>query len=189
MMTHEDTLRAILGADAQRVAALRTLQGLQIPQGAIGAGYIRAAVWDALCGLPPSPVEDVDILYYDPGDLSWDSETAIERRLHASLPALPWSARNQARMHLRNGDPPYRSVEHAMQHWLETPTCVAVRFDSHDNLEIIAPFGLDDLFGLRIRPAPQGERRAADYRARVTAKGWHERWPNVTLAMPVSCGP
>jgi uncharacterized protein len=184
MRSHEELLRAMIMADAQRLHALVVLRELQIPQGAIGAGYIRTAVWDALCGMRPSPVEDVDVLYYDPGNLSWEAETAIESRLQAVLPGLPWSVRNQARMHLRNGDPPYQSVEHAMRYWLETPTCIALYLEFSERLSIIAPFGLDDLFGLRIRPTPQGECHPERYRARVTAKRWHERWPGVTLELP-----
>ena len=136
---------------------------------------------DELCRLPPSPVADVDVLYHDPTNLSWDAETAIEARLHAALPGLPWSVRNQARMHLRKGDPPYHSVAHAMEHWLETPTCVAMRLEETGQLTIVAPFGLDDLFGLRIRPTPRGTLFADEYMSRVYAKRWHERWPDVEL--------
>lgn len=177
-----ERLTSIIGSRPGHVAALRAVRQLQAPQGAIGAGYIRGAVWDHLCGCGPTPADDVDVLYHDPSDLSWEAETALERRLRDILPDLPWSVRNQARMHVRNGDPPYASVAHAMEHWLETPTCVALRLEADDTVTVIAPFGLDDLFALRIRPPPRGKERMEAYRERLHRKRWHERWPGVEAA-------
>lgn len=176
-----DRLTSIAASGSDRLAALRAVRQLRAPQGAIGAGYIRAAVWDHLCGCRPSPVDDVDVLYHDPSDLSWDAETALETRLRDMVPGLPWSVRNQARMHIRNGDPPYRSVAHAMEHWLETPTCVALRLEDDDTFTVIAPFGLGDLFDRRIRPTPRGRQRLGAYRDRLDRKLWHEKWPGITV--------
>ncbi len=60
-----DRLTSIAASGSDRLAALRAVRQLRAPQGAIGAGYIRAAVWDHLCGCRPSPVDDVDVLYHD----------------------------------------------------------------------------------------------------------------------------
>jgi uncharacterized protein len=177
-------LQRILAHSPGRMEALRALRAVDAPQGMIGAGYIRAAVWDEVCGLPPTPVTDIDVLFYDAGNLSRERELDLERRLHDILPHLPWSARNQARMHERNGDRPYRSVEDALSFWLETPTCVAVRLERDDTLAILAPFGLEDLFSLRIAPTPAGARRAGDYATRVRAKNWHRAWPGVSIVWP-----
>jgi hypothetical protein len=99
-------------------------------------------------------------------------------------PALPWSVRNQARMHNRNGDGPYCSTADALRFWLETPTCIAVRRDNDGGLEIMAPYGLEDLFSMSIRPTPRGRVRKAEYLSRIQEKLWHERWPNVTVELP-----
>ena len=120
----------------------------------IGAGALRNLVWDHLHGIhPPREPADIDVLYYDDADLAKNTEQALEERLSALEPA-PWQIRNQARMHLRNGDRPYASVEDAMRHWLETPTCVALALGHDDRFRVIAPFGLEDLFAMRIRPTP-----------------------------------
>jgi len=34
------------------------------------------------------------------------------------MPDIRWSARNQARMHIRNGDPPYAGTTDALRHRL-----------------------------------------------------------------------
>jgi len=179
-------LRNILSADTGCLAALRCVRALCLPQGAIGAGLIRSAVWSRIAGRPAAAADtaDIDVLYLDRSDTSRQAEEAIERRLQAMAPALPWSVRNQARMHLRNGDEPYQSLEDALRYWLETPTCVAVRIDLSDRLEVIAPFGLDDLFAMRIRPTPRGRQRAADYRSRIETKGWETQWPQAVIELP-----
>ncbi|MCB1379898.1 MAG: nucleotidyltransferase family protein [Alphaproteobacteria bacterium] len=184
MFDLEERLRSILRRDSERMAALQALRGPGLPQAAIGAGYVRTAVWDAITGREHSPVADIDVLYFDPADLRRDAEAAVEGRLRDTLPDLPWSVRNQARMHLRNGDPPYRSVEDALAYWLETPTCVAVRLADDSRIEVIAPHGLDDLFALRIRPTPAGRRRAAEYRQRIANKRWTETWTEAVIEMP-----
>ena len=97
-------------------------------------------------------------------------------------PDAPWSVRNQARIHRRNGDRPYRSGEDALRHRLETPTAVAMRRTATGSLEPLAPFGLDDLFGLVVRPTPHARRhRLAAYGARMADKGWPSVWPKLRV--------
>jgi hypothetical protein len=94
---------------------------------------------------------------------------------------VPWSVKNQARMHLKNGDQPYQDTNDAMHHWLETPTCVAVALDDGGRLRLLAPYGLADLFNLVIRPTPAGLRRSADYNTRVAGKPWRQTWPRISV--------
>ncbi|MFO1123725.1 MAG: nucleotidyltransferase family protein [Hyphomicrobiales bacterium] len=181
MIPLEDQLRAMVMAAKGRPEALRAVRSLALPQGAIGAGYIRAAVWDSLSGQGNSEVDDIDVIYFDPATASPEADEMQEARLRGIVPQLNWSVRNQARMHRRNGDRPYTSVEDAMRHWLETPTCVAVSLDAAGHLHVIAPYGLDDLFGMRIRPTPRGRERKAAYLGRLQAKSWCSSWPGVTV--------
>ena len=180
----EDRLRTILRHAPGRMEALAAVAKVKLPQGAIGAGFVRSAVWDALTGRQATPVDDIDVLYLDPGDVSRDTEIRIEHTLDGILPGLPWSVRNQARMHTRNGDLPYHSMEDALRHWLETPTAVAVRLLARDDFEIVAPFGLDDLFAMRISPTPRGRERAAEYRKRIETRGWRAKWPEAEIELP-----
>lgn len=165
--------------------ALVTVRSLRLPDWAIGAGYIRSAVWDDLTDrVIATPSDDIDVLYFNAEDRDARHDEEIEAKLKKLRPGLPWSVRNQARMHIRNGDRPYHSTADALDFWLETPTCVAVRLDEHGNMHIIAPHGLQDLFSMRIRPTPRGRERPEAYRSRLEAKKWHEKWPNVVVDLP-----
>lgn len=168
--------------DHQRWRALGLVASLALPEGCIGAGFIRNMVWDRLHGrLSDCRDEDVDVLWHDPTCLDADTDREVELRLRSLAPDLNWSVRNQARMHLRNGDAPYLSVDDAMRAWPETATAVAA-LRHGDGCEIRAPFGLDDLMGLILRPASSEPRKIEAFKARVSAKQWLERWPRVRIA-------
>lgn len=142
--------------------------------GWIGAGFVRNAVWDALSGRAPdvAALADLDLVHHAPDA---PPDAGFEAALRAAR-ALPWSVVNQARMHAANGHAPYRDLADALAHWPEVATAVAARL-ARGRIEVLAPHGLDDLFGLIVRPTPA---HAADPRvplARLTAKGWARRWP------------
>ena len=158
---------------------LRQVHSLGMPDCWIGAGFIRNAVWDRLHGRPVGRLlGDVDVLWFAPDKAGPAEDQRLEATLRSLEPAVAWSVKNQARMHLRNGDAPYASTSDAMRFWPETATAVAVRQAERGGFEIAAPFGLADLFGLVLRPTPRfaGERRPA-YLERMKAKGWLETWP------------
>ncbi len=181
----DDDILALVAGDAWRMAVLGAVAGLGLPDCWIGAGFLRGAVWDRLHGYGSrTPLDDIDVVYFDPEALDPAAEAALERRLGARLPGLPWSVKNQARMHLRNGDAPYGSSAEALAHWLETPTAVALRLNHGGGLELLAPLGTEDLLGLVVRPTPHGRahrHRLAAYRARLEAKNWPAKWPKLRV--------
>lgn len=181
------TVVDILWNDAGAMAQLAALRSLELPDAWIGAGFVRNRVWDTIIGRATRRSEDdVDVVYYDAADPDGARENEIEARLAALVPGVIWQARNQRRMHLyrAKGDLPYRDTEDSLRYWLETPTAVAVRLTGDDRLEVLAPYGLDDLLNLTCRPTPAGLRRADDYRDRLTSKGWRQRWPEAIFLEP-----
>jgi len=181
----DSDILALVAADVWMMAALDAVAGLGLPDGWIGAGFLRGAVWDRLHGYTQgTPLDDIDVIYFDPEAPEPAAEAALERRLDARLPGLPWEVRNQARMHLRNGDAPYRSSADALAHWLETPTAVGVRLNDGGNPELLAPLGTKDLLALVVRPTPHArahKHRLAAYRERLERKNWPARWPKMRM--------
>lgn len=175
-----------LAARPRLAGPLRLLETLRLPDAWIGAGFLRNAVWDALSGLPPgsNPPGDVDVVWFDAARMAPEADEAIEARLRAVRPDLPWSVRNQARMAARNGDAPYADTRDAIAHWPETATAVAARWID-GAVEILAPHGLEDLLALRLRPTPAfgaSPAKRAIFAGRLRAKRWAGRWPGVCIA-------
>ncbi|OLU27044.1 nucleotidyltransferase family protein [Pseudomonas sp. PA27(2017)] len=182
-MRHFESLRALLRTDSLRWQVLQHVRALHLPDCWVAAGFVRSAIWDHLhgriaCSLPP----DIDVIWFDPDSALPEQDAELEAQLLQVDNRLNWSVKNQARMHLRNGDEPYASATDAMTHWPETATAVAVRLAADNELEIAAPFGLDDLFNLVLRPAGafQGEKRHL-FVERLQNKNWLKKWPGLTV--------
>lgn len=185
-MKYQETLQGLLLDDPIRMKALSAIQSLKLNDGWIGAGFVRDAVWDHLHGYKRRPISgDVDVVWFDSERCNPAYDSDLEEMLCQRFPEFDWSVKNQARMHQRNGNRPYLSTENALLYWPETATAVAVRIGETNFLEIIAPYGLDDLFELRLRPTPSFESEKLNiFRQRVAEKGWMERYPTLQFIIP-----
>lgn len=177
-------IQSILRQDALRWHVLGVVQALDLPDCWIGAGFVRNAVWDSLHGNASSPLtSDVDVIWFDAGF----ADAALDRKHEAALrriePRIAWSVKNQARMHVRNGDAPYASAVDAMRYWPETATAIAARRYGPEGCEIAAPLGCDDLMDMVLRPAGcfRAEKRSL-YDERLRTKDWMASWPLLRMA-------
>ena len=182
----EDLCRILTG-NASFMAILHAVREAALPHGCVGAGGVRSLVWDVLHGRPEWTMRgDVDVAYFDEADLFGSSQSAYLARLREMQPDVPWEVVNQAGVHLwyeRHfgfAVPPLASLEEAIATWPEYATCVAVRLTADDRLDIVAPWGLDDLFSMTVRHNPT-RASLAEYRRRIEAKRYAERWPGVTV--------
>ncbi|WP_340150083.1 nucleotidyltransferase family protein [uncultured Sneathiella sp.] len=181
MLLSEADILDLVRSDSFMMAALEAARALALPDWMIGAGFVRNKVWDHLHGYPGDGGQgaDIDLIYFDPLDISRETEKAHDDWLRQRLNA-DWSVKNQARMHIRNGRAePYRGSRAALSDWLETPTCVAVHLDAGGELSLIAPHGIRDLVELIVRPSLAGKQKPAAYQERLAAKNWQRRWPKL----------
>jgi hypothetical protein len=180
-------LEAIVRSSPLLMEVLAGLRDDGLPEGLLVAGALYNLVWNRLTGRPDlTGINDVDVFYFDPADLSYEAEDAAIRRLgrrFAHLP-LPVQVRNQARVHLwfpeKFGIPftPLSSAAEMLGRYASRTHSVGARLEPDDRLAIVAPFGLDDIFSFRIVPKyvlanrPAHEAKAA--RARSV-------WPELTV--------
>ncbi|MBF7144200.1 MULTISPECIES: nucleotidyltransferase family protein [Pseudomonas] len=182
-MNHLCQLQAMIGADPVRLEALRIVSTIGLPDCWIAAGFVRSAIWDRQHNRTYSPLpSDIDVVWFDKTRTDSAIDVEIENQLLSLAPSLNWSVKNQARMHVRNHDMPYSSVAHAMTGWCETATGVAVRLGVDDVIEVSAPFGLDDLFNLVVRPTARFQlEKKPIYLERVRSKNWLATWPSLKI--------
>ena len=160
---------------------LRHVRALNAPDCWVAAGFVRSLVWDRLHHRACSPLpEDIDVIWYDAGQNHELADHYLETSLSGMDAEVNWSVKNQRRMHTRNGDAAYESATQAMTYWPETATAVAVRLKPCDEIEIAAPFGLDDLFALVLTATPRfsGEKYPM-FLERANSKQWLAKWPNL----------
>ncbi len=177
----------MIRASAWMMDALAAARDLKLADWCIGAGVIRNLVWDSLHGkTEPSALSDVDVVYFDPSDLSPQKDHALQARLSAQRPAIPWEVTNQAAVHLwfeacfGHAVAPLGSLQEAVASWPEYATAVGVTLADDDALTLIAPYGLEDLFGMVIRRNP-ARVSLETYHERIRQKRYTERWPRVCV--------
>lgn len=183
-------LAAIVRADSGLMHVLTTVRGLGLNDWRVFSGAVYQSVWNAVTGRPAGyGIRDYDLGYFDP-DVSWDAEDAVIKRVAAAFqpPVRDMvEVRNQARVHLwfegRFGEP-YEALtgtDEALARFVAPAFAVGLRLEDDDTISLAAPFGLEDVFSLTIRPNPN----------RPLARGWDKavanataRWPELTIIQP-----
>ena len=187
MTAPPDRLGRLVRSTPWLLEALRADRDVDPPDWLVGGGVLRDLVWDHLHGRPePAPPRDVDLAFFDPTRLDPARDAEVEQALRARLPGVPWDAKNQAAVHTWYGRvfggevAPLTSSADGVATWPETATAVAVRLLDDDHIQVVAPCGLDDLFGLVCRRNPRRV-SVAHYRRRVRDKRIADRWPGVRI--------
>lgn len=190
-MSHlQARLADIVRADPGLMHVLTTVRGLGLSDWRVFSGAVYQSVWNAVTGRPAGyGIRDYDLGYFDP-DVSWDAEDVVIKRVAAAFDQ-PFrdmvEVRNQARVHLwfegKFGEP-YEALaetDEALARFVAPAFAVGVRLEDDDAISVAAPFGLDDVFSLTLRPNPR----------RGLARGWDRvvanaraRWPELTIIEP-----
>ena len=173
-MNYKEELIEIIKNDKWILDILQTVKDLELNDCWIGAGLVRNKVWDVKHGIARTELNDVDVVYHNSLNLSEKEDKAIEEKLKRIKPSIVWSVKNQARMHFRNNHSVYLDSENAISFWPETATSVAIRIDGNNEIEVIAPHGLDDLFNLIVKPTPNFDIKI--FEERIKEKQWNTIW-------------
>jgi uncharacterized protein len=192
-MSDAERLVAIVRASPRLMRVLEIVRELALPDWRIVSGAVYQTVWNAITGREPDyGIKDFDLFYFDASDLSYAAEDVVIRAAAGAFPAdlAPLvEVRNQARVHLWFEDhfgEPYSALgcsDEAISRFVAPVFAVGVRLEPDDCIDICAPFGLGDVFAMRIRPNP----------SRPLARGWEKvtasavaRWPELSIVQPAA---
>ena len=194
--TNEVMLEKLLRRNPAIFSILNRAPTLKLPNWYLGAGCIAQTVWNDLHGFAPNAhIKDYDLVYFD-SDLSYQAEDECIKRgqehfrdLHLNI-----EIRNEARVHLwyqqhfgkpleyvdASGKPSfsYGSMEDAISTWPTTATSIGVKLDEKGAFVAFAPFGLNDLFGMVVRPTKRGVPKEV-YLEKV--QDWTRFWPKLRV--------
>ena len=164
---------------------LTCAKSLNLPDWWICAGFVRSKIWDVLHGFNErTTIPDIDVIYYDRKSIEKSVEKEHEEILIRLQPTIPWSVKNQARMHSVNNTSPYTSSVDAISRFPETATALGVKLDVKNNVILTAPHGIDDVVNLRVKPTPffcgQKEQMKI-YEERIREKNWQVVWDKVEI--------
>ena len=187
IQTEQDIIRLIEN-DKWMMNVLQMAKSLELPDWWICAGFVRSKIWDTLHDYEAkTAMPDVDVIYYDSLHQDEIYEQSLETKLMNIDATIPWSVKNQARMHVVNNMPPYSSSVNAISKFPETATALGVTLDELNNVILTAPCGIEDVLSLQVKPTAhflKSKERLHMYKNRVIKKNWQSKWPNITITYP-----
>jgi len=186
-MERQDELIDILRGNEELMQVMRTVRALGLPDWRLFSGAVYQSVWNARTDRPAGyGVKDYDIGYFDP-DTSYEAEDVWIQKVAAAFDGPlkeQVEVRNQARVaewfpeKFGEAYPPVANTDEALERFVAPAFAVGVRLEADDKISVAAPFGLNDVFALTIRPNPN----------RPLAKDWNRvvgkakaRWPELTI--------
>lgn len=187
IQTEQDIIRSIEN-DEWMINVLQIAKSLGLTDWWICAGFVRSKIWDTLHNYEVrTTTPDVDVIYFDSFHKDEAYEQLLEKKLINLDASIPWSIKNQARMHVVNNMPPYSSSIDAISKFPETATALGVTLDEQNNVILTSPCGIEDVLSLQVKPTAyflETKERIHMYNKRVTKKNWQSKWPNITITYP-----
>lgn len=187
IQTEQDVIHLIEN-DEWMMDILQMAKSLELPDWWICAGFVRSKIWDTLHDYEiRTATPDIDVIYFDQLHTDEVYEQSLEKALVNMDASIPWSVKNQARMHVVNTMPPYSSSVDAISRFPETATALGVTLDELNNVILTAPCGIEDVLSLQVRPTAhflETKERINMYKNRVIKKNWQSKWPNITITYP-----
>ena len=184
--SQEDQLRQLLSRSPIVAPIVDRWPDIGLPDCWLVAGCLAQTVWNDAFGLPVAHgISDVDLVYFDGGDLSAETEAAHAARIRTLFADLGlWiDVKNEARVHLWYAEKfgialaPYVSTADAIATFPTTATAIGVQLRP-DGLHVFAPYGLSDLLDPIVRPNKKQITQAI-YDAKVNK--WQATWPGLRV--------
>lgn len=177
----DQALSKILRSNSILNEILERAPSLGLPNWYIAAGAVSQTYWNHVHNFDPLlGIKDYDLVYFDKYTSYKAEDEYIQKgkKLFASCSA-EIEIRNQARVHLwypkhfGRTITPYTSVEDGISSWATTITCIGI-----NNKGVFAPFGLEDLRNLVIRP---NKKQVTKSEYERKAARWKETWPKLSI--------
>jgi hypothetical protein len=179
-----ERLTEIVRATPRLMQVLATVHALDLPDWLVFSGAVYQPVLNRLTGRPAEHgIRDYYLGYFDASDLSYEAEDRVIRRVAAAFDEplrTMVEVRNQARVHLwfeahfGEAYTALSSTAAALERFASPTFAVGVRLEPNGELHIESPFGLSDLFALRLRRNPRRPTRGFARTAAAVAARWPE---------------
>lgn len=176
-------LQQLIEQVPELMEAAEACREIGLPNFYIAGGAITQIIWNSLEDKALlDKVKDFDIVYFDSANLT--SETVFKQRIFNRLNhSVEIDVKNQARIHERYAQkfgctiPAYECVEQGVESWLSA-FAIGFTLDCDGNMNIFAPYGLEDAFNMLIKP---NKRAMTESNYNKMTAGYKARWPRVKV--------
>lgn len=185
LISQIDVLEKILLSNSTLKSILVRLSQTNLKNYYVAAGCINQTVFNYYHHYPlMNGIEDFDIVYFD-DDTSYEKEDTIIKKINNLVSDLNITCdiKNEARVHLWYSEKygrqiePYTSLEDAISCWGTSITCLGVRLENN-KLLVYAPYGLNDLFSMTIRPI---KKQLTEKQYKIKTDKWKKKWSKLNI--------
>ena len=184
-----ETFIKIIKQNSDLVTILDYIYELKLPNFYIAAGSVFQTIWNYYDNKPLNfGIKDIDIIYYDPINLSKESEQKLEKTIEDYLKKAGLNyeldIHNEARMHLWKKDnenkniDQYKNSEDVIDQWIATVHAIGITKENNE-IKVYAPYGLSDIFSKTIRPIKHKNNSKELYNKKVAS--WQKRFENLNI--------
>ena len=184
-----ETFIKIIKQNSDLVTILDYIYELKLPNFYIAAGSVFQTIWNYYDNKPLNfGIKDIDIIYYDPINLSKESEQKLEKTIEDYLKKAGLNyeldIHNEARMHLWKKDnenkniDQYKNSEDAIDQSIATVHAIGITKENNE-IKVYAPYGLSDIFSKTIRPIKHKNNSKELYNKKVAS--WQKRFENLNI--------
>lgn len=182
---HPD-LEAAIVASPLISSVLDRWEEIDLPNCWLVAGSIVQTFWNHIFGYASTHgIDDIDLAYFDSADVSERSEANHERRIESLFgdSTVKMDVKNEARVHLWYKNKfgldiaPFNDVFSAIESFPTKVGAIGLR-PGYQKVEVFAPYGLEDLKKLVVRPNERFASRSV-YEAKVAR--WKDNWPDLDV--------
>jgi hypothetical protein len=182
MAMNESDLIESISQSPEIMELLAILNTVKLPNYYLAGGSVTQAIWNRKLGDSAlKNVKDFDVVYFDTAQNTDEGQFEAEIEKQTSF-SIPVDIKNQANVHkwygkkFGNDITPLKRSEDGIKMWLPC-FAVGIRLDG-DNLNVFAPYGLEDLGNMVIRP---NKRAMSKDNYDTMNKSFIKRWPTLDI--------
>ncbi|KRL03154.1 nucleotidyltransferase family protein [Liquorilactobacillus capillatus] len=182
-MEYEQDLISLIKETPELTSLLEIISTFKLSNWALCAGTIRNLIWSQLSYRPYSAIKNnIDILYSNSSE-SYEHLLTTRALITQKYPNYLWNLQNTALTSTNGREPHGKDLLTAISTIPENCSAVGVYLENN-KLQIIAPYGLKDLFKFEVHPSPlfmADPKKLQFYRRRMLRKNWPALWPEVLI--------
>ncbi|KRL04949.1 nucleotidyltransferase family protein [Liquorilactobacillus oeni] len=183
-MQHEKELISLVKNTPEFNEIHQILTKYHLQDALICSGALRNLVWNKLTNRSNSILSsNLDILYTNPAE-TYEQMLTLRAIITQSHSKYLWNLQNTALNNVKTRQPFGKNRALALESVPETCSAVGVFLTPNNEIKVIAPFGLENLFNMEIHPTPRfvhDPTLLKQFKRRVISKKWGEIWPQLTF--------
>lgn len=183
-MEYETELIKIAAQETEIKEIFKILWSFNLNEAFLCAGSLRNLVWDHLANRQPNFLRNnLDLIYLNQNQ-SYEEFLTLQELIKLHYAKYLWNLENVYLNNLSSHQPYGKTITAALKTIPETCNAVGLNLTRQGRFQVIAPFGLADLFNFEIHPTPifaQDPHKLAFYQQRVAWKEWTQDWKNLKV--------